>query len=145
MNEPIGPDPHDGAVCFAGLLTIGFVVWQMAAPGADRAQMAALFRRLFHAPGFVVPFQAVPMLFAVGMVVLARGLLRTGSASRSAAWLLGVGAVALSLVGIVPGSAYAITASLVFAAGMVSLARRRGPAEPPPASSEASILEAVAR
>jgi hypothetical protein len=37
-----------GAICFAGLLTVGFVVWQMATPGADHAQMAALFRRLFH-------------------------------------------------------------------------------------------------
>jgi len=137
-----------GAVCFAGLLTIGFVVWQMAAPGADRPQMAALFTRLFHAPGFVVPFQAVPLLFAVGMVVLARGLSRTGVCRGWSGWLLGGGAVALSLVGIVPGSAYAITASLVFAAGMIPMSRTlraMSVPAPVPASAGARLLQGVAR
>jgi hypothetical protein len=110
-----------GIVCFAGLLTIGFVVWQMAGPGADRQQMAALFGRLFHATGFVIPFQALPLAFAAGMVLLAIGLDRVTAVPRWVALCLGSGATALSLAGIVPGAIYAMAASAVFAAGMVPI------------------------
>ena len=110
-----------GIVCFAGLLTIGFVVWQMAGPGADRQQMAALFGRLFHATGFVIPFQALPLAFAAGMVLLAIGLDRAAAVPRWVALCLGAGATALSLAGIVPGAIYAIAASAVFAVGMVPI------------------------
>ena len=80
-----------GIACFAGLLTIGFVVWQMASQDADRSQMAALFSRLFHAPGFIVPFQAVPLTFAAGMVILAIALDRAAVTPRWVALSLGAG------------------------------------------------------
>ena len=89
-----------GAGCFAGLLTVGFVVWQMGAAGADQAQMAALFKRLFHAPGFVVPFELVPCCFAVGMVLLAVAISRAGVAPRWAAVAIGAGATGLALIGV---------------------------------------------
>jgi hypothetical protein len=73
-----------GAICFAGLLTVGFVVWQMAAPGADHEQMAALFRRLFHAPGFIILFEVLPLGFAVGITMLSVGLRRSRIVSRPA-------------------------------------------------------------
>jgi len=112
-----------GIACFVGLLTIGFVVWQMASQDADRSQMAALFSRLFHAPGFIIPFQAVPLAFAAGMVILATALHRAAVTPPWAALSLGVGAVGLSLVGIVPGAAYAIAASAVLAAGMAPIGK----------------------
>ncbi len=110
-----------GAVCFAGLLTMGFVVWQMAAPGADRAQMAALFKRLFHAPGFLIPFEILPLGFAVGMALIAVGLRRSGRASHSSAVMIALGALGISLIGIVPSSIYALTASGALAAGLAPL------------------------
>ena len=112
-----------GIACFAGLLTIGFVVWQMASQDADRSQMAALFSRLFHAPGFIIPFQAVPLTFAAGMVILAIALNRAAVTPRWVALSLGAGATGLSLVGIVPGAAYAIAASAVLAAGMAPIGK----------------------
>ena len=109
-----------GIACFAGLLTIGFVVWQMASQDADRGQMAELFGRLFHAPGFIIPFQALPLTFAAGMVILAIALDRTAVAPHWVTLSLGVGAVGLSLVGIVPGAAYVVAASVILAVGMAS-------------------------
>jgi hypothetical protein len=108
-----------GAICFAGLLTIGFVVWQMAAPGADQQQMAALFTRLFHAPGFIIPFEVLPFGFAAGMAMLSVGLRTARIASRWSATCIGGGAIGLSLVGLIPASAYAVAVSVVFAIGMV--------------------------
>jgi hypothetical protein len=110
-----------GAICFAGLLTIGFVVWQMAAPAADQQQMAALVRRLFHAPGFIIPFEVLPLGFAAGMTMLSVGLRKARIASRWNAICIGAGAIGLSLVGLVPGSAYAVAVSAVFAAGLLPL------------------------
>jgi hypothetical protein len=113
-----------GIACFAGLLSIGFVVWQMATGTAHRHAMAALFERLFHAPGFALPFEVLPVAFAIGMVLLAVALARSGAVTIWNARCLGVGAVALSLVGLVPGSLFAITASVVFAAGMLPIGLR---------------------
>lgn len=112
-----------GIACFAGLLTIGFVVWQMASRDADRGQMAALFSHLFHAPGFIIPFQAVTLTFAAGMIILAIALDRAAATPHWAALSLGAGATALSLAGIVPGAAYAIAASAVLAAGMAPMGK----------------------
>jgi hypothetical protein len=112
-----------GIVCFAGLLTIGFVVWQMASQDADRSQMAALFDRLFHAPGFIVPFEAAPLTFAVGMIILAVALDRTAIVPHWVTLSLGAGATGLSLVGIVPGAGYAIAASAVLVTGMVPIGK----------------------
>ena len=108
-----------GAICFAGLLTVGFVVWQMAAPSADHEQMASLFRRLFHTPGFIIPFEVLPLGFAIGMVTLSVGLRRARLVSRWSAISTGAGAIGLSLVGLVPASAYAVAVSAVFAVGLV--------------------------
>ncbi len=110
-----------GAICFAGLLTVGFVVWQMGAPGADHGQMAELFRRLFHAPGFIVPFEVLPLGFAIGMTTLSVGLHKARISSPWSAICIAAGAAGLSLVGVVPASAYAISVSLVFALGLVPL------------------------
>ena len=111
-----------GAICFAGLLTIGFVVWQMAAPGADHEQMAALFRRLFHAPGFIVPFEVLPLGFAIGMTILAVGLRRAAIVTRWAAICVSAGAIGLSLIGVVPAAAFAVAVSVVFACGLLAIA-----------------------
>lgn len=110
-----------GAICFAGLLTVGFVVWQMAVPGADHQQMAALYRRLFHAPGFIVPFEVLPFGFAIGMTMLAVGMRKARIVSLWSAICIGGGAIGLSLVGVVPASVYAVSVSAVFACGLLPL------------------------
>jgi hypothetical protein len=113
------------AVCFAGLLTVGFVVGQMASPSAERAEMTALFVRLFHSPGFVLPFEVVPFMFAVGMTLLAEGLRRAGIISGPSAVFLAAGATGLCLIGIVPSSAFAITVAVIFALGMAPIGVRQ--------------------
>ena len=138
-----------GAICFAGLLTVGFVVWQMAAPGADHAQMAALFRRLSHAPGFIIPFEVLPLGFAIGMASLSVGLLKARIASRWGAVCIATGAIGLSLVGVVPASAYAVAVSAVFACGVVPLGLagvglRTGRTRPDAATAKARHLDVIA-
>jgi hypothetical protein len=111
-------------------------MWQMASQDVDRGQMAALFSRLFHAPGFIIPFQALPLTFAAGIIILAIALDRAAVTPPWVALSLGVGATSLSLVGIVPGTAYAIAASAILAAGMAPIGKsiltgNASPASPP--------------
>ncbi len=126
-----------GAVCFACLLTVGFVVWQMGSGGADAAQMARLFERVFHHPGFVIPFQVLPLAFAGGMAILAMGLRRAGVAERPVAVAIIAGAFGVALIGIIPTRGYAVTAAIVFAAGLLAVGRTLLVASPAGASSGA--------
>jgi hypothetical protein len=64
------------------------------------------------------------------MVILAIALDRTAVAPHWVTLSLGVGAVGLSRVGIVPGAAYAVAVSLILAFGMASTGKIKptGPA-----------------
>jgi hypothetical protein len=73
----------------------------------------------------VVPFQLVPFAFAIGVTLLAVGLACVKLVSPWAALSLGGGAIGLCLIGIVPGSPYAIAAASVFAFGMASIGLRQ--------------------
>ena len=68
-----------GALAFTGLVAVTpviaweFVVWEMARPERDAAEMTALLARFDSSPGLVL-FGAVSLAFPLGFCVLALGL-----------------------------------------------------------------------
>jgi hypothetical protein len=85
-----------GALAFLGLVAVApviaweFVIWEMAKPARDQAEMVVLLERINTAPG-LVPFYLASLAFPAGFVVLALGLWRTGSAPAWQALALGAG------------------------------------------------------
>lgn len=82
-----------GALIAIGDSTTELVVWQMGAPGASHAQMAALLSRYDAAPGASLVFTVGGLALIVGTVVLAVGFIRTRTAPAWAAALLPVATV----------------------------------------------------
>jgi hypothetical protein len=60
-----------GVLGFTAATGISLVVWQMAAPGADRLEMTALLERVLGAPGITVPLYVAVIALALGATVLA--------------------------------------------------------------------------
>jgi hypothetical protein len=87
-----------GALAFVGLVAVTpviaweLVIWEMAKPARDQAEMIVLLERINTAPG-LVPFYLASLAFPAGFVVLALGLWRTGSAPAWQALALGAGYV----------------------------------------------------
>lgn len=69
-----------GVLASVGYIAMGFVMWQMATPAADAAQMTALLERLTDTAGTFIPFFAMGFAVAVGVLVLCAGLLRAHAA-----------------------------------------------------------------
>jgi hypothetical protein len=64
-----------GLLGWTGIVTVyGLVAWQM--PGGDPGEMAALFHRINHSAGVVVPLRLGSMCMVAGMVMLAIGAAR---------------------------------------------------------------------
>jgi Domain of unknown function (DUF4386) len=78
-------------------------IWQMAAPGADQAQMSGLLVRFDNAPGAAVIFRIGGPSFVLGMVLLGIGLYRARAVPAWAATGVAVGAF-LNIAGFVIGS-----------------------------------------
>jgi hypothetical protein len=116
------------------------VVWQIGAPGADRAQMVALLTRLDAAAGASVLFSVGGLAIVVGMVLLAVGLARTRTAPVWAAACLPLGTI-VNIAGFAAGSRAAVGAScVILLAGFLPLARLTAPR-----ASAASAPRAVPR
>ncbi len=113
-----------GALLAMGGTAISFVVWQMAASGADQAEMAALLARLHDTAGVAVPFFYGGFVLAAGLVLLCAGLMRAHAVHWTLAMSLAVGAV-LFVVG---SAAFSATALIVAAAftvvGLVPVGRQ---------------------
>jgi hypothetical protein len=111
-----------GALIAIGDSATELLVWQMGAPGADHAQMAALLSRYDAAPGASVVFTVGGLAVIVGMVVLAAGFIRTRTAPAWAAALLPV-ATFLNIVAFGAASRALLLASyLLLLAGFARLA-----------------------
>jgi len=102
-----------GVLLAVGATAIGFVIWQMAAAGADRAEMVALFQRLTDTAGTFVPFYLGGLGLTVGIVVLCAGLVLARAVHWSIALalaagvvLIGVGYAAFSVPVLIVGSAF---------------------------------------
>jgi hypothetical protein len=63
-----------GAVIASGDALTQLLVWQMGAPGADRAQMAALLDRYDNAAGASLVFTIGGLALVAGSIILATGL-----------------------------------------------------------------------
>jgi hypothetical protein len=100
-----------GTMLAMGAGAISMVMWQMAAAGADRAEMAALLTRLHDTAGVSVPFFFGTFALAAGLVLLAAGLMR----AHAAHWTSAAG-IALAAVLFVVGSAAFSTGLLIVAA-----------------------------
>lgn len=70
-----------GAVGQMGFLGIDFVMWQMAAPEADLAQMTAVLERLETSMAIGAPLNGLLALFGIGLVLLLSGLVRCAAMS----------------------------------------------------------------
>jgi hypothetical protein len=81
-----------GAMFAMGGTAIAMVMWQMASTGADRGEMTALLSRVHDTAGVSIPFIFGTFLLAVGLVVLAAGLMRAHAAHWTSAGSLAVGA-----------------------------------------------------
>jgi hypothetical protein len=112
-----------GLVAFTGLIAIdGFVGWQMASEG-DRAEMVALFERLFESAGVVIPFFAMTFAFTLGMLCLSFGLYRARAVQSWMALCLAVGSVAFAVGGTAAINWLMIVGAAIVLVGLGSIGR----------------------
>lgn len=108
-----------GTLAAAAAVGLGFALWQMAAGGADAAQMGALADRLTDTTGIVALVFVPTLLIAVGMVVLAYGLWRARAVHPLMAACVAVGAVVLDLgLGMLASAPMAIVGAAVLVVGL---------------------------
>jgi hypothetical protein len=107
-----------GTLIAAGDAASQLIVWQMAAPGADRGQMAALLHRSDEALGSSLPFTIGGLTFLVGILLLAIGLWRARAVPLLVAIGLPVGGF-LNIAGFSAGStAILVLSSVVLLAAL---------------------------
>jgi hypothetical protein len=118
-----------GSLTLVGLLvaigdgTSELVYWQMGAPGANRAQMAALADRADSATGSSLFFTIGGLALLAGLVVLAVALARTRVAPLWAAAAIPTGAI-VNIAGFSTSSnAVVIASNLILLAGFGWIAR----------------------
>ena len=114
-----------GLLAGTGVVAIdGFVGWQAgAATGSDAGAMTALFERVTETTGVVLPFYAMSLAFAAGMIVLAAGLYRAHAVQSWTAVLLAVGATGAALGGFIASDVLAIAGSAVLLVGFFQTGR----------------------
>jgi hypothetical protein len=103
-----------GLLALTGAVAFQLAAWQMVAPGADQAQMAALYERLHETTGLWILFYLVPFAFYAGVVVLAGGLALARAVHPLFAACMAVGAVLVAV-------GYPIGSEIGFIAGAAVL------------------------
>ena len=101
-----------GALIAGGDAASQLVVWQMAAPGADRAQMVALLHRSDSVLGSSLVYSIGGLAFLVGLLLLSVGLRRARAVPTWVAIGLPVGAF-LNIAGFSAASAGILIVSSV--------------------------------
>jgi hypothetical protein len=86
-----------GIVSAAGAVGMAMVVWQMAAPGADQAQMTALLDRVTDTAGTAIPFLWLNLCVGIGIVLVALGLYRARAVQSWMAVFLLIGGVCATI------------------------------------------------
>lgn len=113
-----------GVVPLSTVLGIEFAVWQMARPGADRAEMVALLEALQESGGFVPVFAGVG-LFAVSWVLVGIALYAAHAVRAWEALLVAVPLPANFGVELSGGpKAIQVVLGVAFAVGLVSIGAR---------------------
>jgi disulfide bond formation protein DsbB len=131
-----------GALIAIGDSANQLVTWQMGAPGADRAQMAALLARVDHATGASVVFTVGGLAVMVGMVLLGLALAR--SAPVWAAALLPVATV-LNIVAFGAASRALLLVSYLLLLGALGRLATDGVATPSGARGAATLAPCASR
>jgi hypothetical protein len=106
-----------GLVAYMGQFGVGFTEWQMTQDGVQATDVSAV-HGVMHSAASVIPLLIVPLLSAVGFVVLAAGLWRARAVDWWMAAAMAIGAVAIVLSGPLASVGLAIAGSAVFLAGM---------------------------
>jgi hypothetical protein len=101
-----------GALVATGDATTELMYWQMGAPGADRAQMAALAERYENAAGATVVFTVGGLALIIGLLILGVALWRLRLAPAWAAIGVPVGVI-VNIVGFSSNSNALVIASNV--------------------------------
>jgi hypothetical protein len=112
-----------GVVIAIGDATVELMYWQMGAPGADRAPMAALATRYESATGSSLLFTIGGLALIVGLVLLAIALVRSHTAPTWAAVGIVLGAI-VNIAGFSANSNVVLIASnvlLLAALGRIGL------------------------
>jgi hypothetical protein len=94
-----------GVLAFVGLIAVTpvigweFVIWEMAKPARDAAEMTALLERINTSPG-LLGLGVLSVALPLGFVVLSLGLWRAGAAPAWQAFALGAGYVVFFVGGL---------------------------------------------
>ena len=113
-----------GAMFAMGGTAISMVMWQMASGGADRGEMVSLLTRLHDTAGVSVPFFFGAFALAVGLVLLAAGLMRAHAAHWTSAGSLAVGAVLFVVASATFTTGLMIVAAAFATVGLVPIGLR---------------------
>jgi hypothetical protein len=107
-----------GLLAITGAVTIQLAAWQMAQPGADQAQMAALLGRVNETTGMWIPFFLVAFAFYAGLVILATGLALARAVNPLLAACIAIGAVLLAIGYLAASEVLAIAGAAVLWLGV---------------------------
>ena len=113
-----------GAMLTMGATAISFVVWQMAASGADQAEMAALYARLHDTAGVAIPFFYGGFALAAGLVALCAGLVRANAVHWTTALSLATGACVFAIGYATFSAGVLIVAAALTTVGLVPVGRQ---------------------
>ena len=111
-----------GILAFVGIVALdGFAGWQAAV--GDRAEMVALFDRLYETAGVAIPFYAMSFAFTLGMLFLAYGLYRARFVQPWMAMFLGISAILLAVGFVTAGELVTIAGAAFLLVGLGSIGR----------------------
>jgi len=113
-----------GLVALAAVVGMELVVWQMAQPDRDRAEMISLFESTSENAG-VVPVILVALLFPIAWLLVGIGLYAARLAPRWSAALVGL-AQLVGFIGELSGGPkwLAVAAQVAFAIGLIPIGFR---------------------
>jgi hypothetical protein len=113
-----------GAMLTMGGAAISLVVWQMAAAGADQAEMADLYARLHDTAGVAIPFFFGGFALAAGLVALCAGLVRAKAVHAALALSLAAGACLFAVGAATYSAGVVIVAAVLATIGLVPIGRQ---------------------
>lgn len=113
-----------GVLAVTGGAAISMAMWQMAAAGAERAEMTALLTRMNDTAGVTVPFYFGAFALTVGLIVLAMGLMRAHAVHWTMAMGLAVGSIVLAVGYAVFSVAVLIVGAAFLVVGLVPIGRQ---------------------
>ena len=107
-----------GVVCSAGTVALSLVQWELMRFGVPVPTAAAVIHDLKTTSGMQIPFIILPFAFALGMAVLALGLVLSRAANPAVAVALGLGAIGIPVAYAISSVTLLIIAAAVLLVGL---------------------------